>query len=314
MIQSELFIHPQPPFHFGFTAYSHGWVVLAPNAWDEQRQAVQRLQRLRSGSIVRLDITGSRSVEEPQINVQVRHVDPLAASDRAEIVAAVRHMFRADEDLSAFYSLCQARGGRWAKLAQGLGRLLRSPTLFEDICKTILTTNIQWGGTKRMVRELVEAFGEPYRDDSVHRDDEPDRMQKAFPTPEAIAAVPRDRFTESVRLGYRGPYVHELAVRVASGDLDLASFWTLDIPTPALKKKLLAIKGVGNYAAATLLMILGRYDELAVDTVFRRFVRQKYFGGERPSDDQARAVYDAWGKWKYLAYWFDIWEGFEEKL
>lgn len=305
MNQSRLVIRPAPPFHFGFTAYSHGWVVLAPNAWDGERKAVRRVQHLNSGQVVRVQVTGSPSVDEPCVDVEVDHALPLTETERAEILAAVRHMFRVDEDLSEFYALCVERGGRWAKLSGGLGRLLRSPTLFEDIVKTICTTNIQWGGTKRMVRKVVEAFGKPFADDPT---------QKAFPTPESIAAVSKETFVDAVRLGYRGPFVHELAVRVTSGDLDLNAFWRAGISTSDLKKQLLKIKGVGNYAAATLLMILGRYDELAVDTVFRQFVSKKYFDGGRPTDDEARAVYDSWGKWKYLAYWFDIWEGFEEKL
>ena len=60
-------------------------------------------------------------------------------------------------------------------------------------------------------------------------------------------------------------------------------------------------------------MLLGRYDELAVDTAFRRFVSRKYFGGQPPpSDAVAQAVYEDWGRWKYLAYWFDIWQGLDE--
>jgi hypothetical protein len=50
-----------------FTAYSHGWVVLAPNAWDEQRHAVQRVQRLDDGKVVHLDISGRVAPEEPEI-------------------------------------------------------------------------------------------------------------------------------------------------------------------------------------------------------------------------------------------------------
>jgi 3-methyladenine DNA glycosylase/8-oxoguanine DNA glycosylase len=101
---------------------------------------------------------------------------------------------------------------------------------------------------------------------------------------------------------------------VASGELDVEALPNANLPTPELRKRLLAIKGVGPYAAATLLMLLGRYDELAVDTVFRLFVSKRYFNGQRPSDAEARAVYDDWGRWKYLAYWFDIWEGLDEVL
>ena len=104
-----------------------------------------------------------------------------------------------------------------------------------------------------------------------------------------------------------------LAQRVATGDLDLEALRSSELPTTELKKRLLAIKGVGNYAAANMLMLLGRYDELAIDTVFRAFVGQKYFGGTYPTDKEAQAIYDEWGEWKYLAYWFDVWEHWSAK-
>ena len=121
-------------------------------------------------------------------------------------------------------------------------------------------------------------------------------------------------FGETVNLGYRAPYVHELATRVSSGALELEALAEADLPTPELEKELLTIKGVGPYAAATLLMLVGRYDELAVDSVFREFVSERYFGGDRPTDAEARAVYEPWGRWRYLAYWFDLWAGLDERL
>lgn len=298
-------ITPPSPFNFRYTAYSHGWVVLAPNSWDEERQAVQRVQRLSTGKVVLLDISGAGSLEGPEIAIQVSHSATLSQEERAEVVAAVGRMFRVDEDLTEFYALCKERGKPWVVLTAGLGRLLRSPTLFEDAVKTICTTNIQWGGTKRMVEGLVNNLGEPFPGDAAFR---------AFPTPQAIAAVPFETFQQATRLGYRGVYVHTLASRVASGALDLEAWRDVEIPTSELKKRLLSIKGVGPYAAATLLMLLGRYDELAIDTVFREFVSRRYFDGRRPSDQEAQAVYEDWGRWKYLAYWFDIWEGLEEEL
>ena len=37
--------------------------------------------------------------------------------------------------------------------------MVRSPTVFEDVVKTICTTNTSWGGTTRMVNALVEHLG-----------------------------------------------------------------------------------------------------------------------------------------------------------
>ena len=95
-----------------------------------------------------------------------------------------------------------------------------------------------------------------------------------------------------------------------TGDLDLEGLPTAGMPTAELKKKILGIKGIGNYAAATLLMLLGRYDTLGVDSVCRDFVKKKYFEGRVPSDTEIHAVYENWGEWRSLAYWFELWEGF----
>ena len=302
--QTTLAFAPAAPFHFADTAHSHGWVALAPNTWDSERAVMQRIHQLSSGRVVRLTLQ-SDDPSRPHFTATVHHDGELSTDEAQRIRDTVTHMFRLDEDLSDFYALCAERGGRWAAVTEGRGRLLRSPTVFEDVVKTICTTNIQWGGTKRMVQELVDAFGDPYPGDTRRR---------AFPIPETLATIPRGDFVDQVNLGYRAPYVHELAQRVTSGDLDLEALSGADQSITELKQTLLSIKGVGSYAAATLLMLLGRYDELAVDSVFRQFVSARYFDGESPSDADAKAVYDDWGQWKYLAYWFDLWEGPDESV
>jgi 3-methyladenine DNA glycosylase/8-oxoguanine DNA glycosylase len=302
--QTTLSFAPTGPFHFADTAHSHGWVTLAPNTWDPERAVMERVHRLPSGRVVLLTLC-SNDTSRPSFTATVHHDGDLSADERQNVRAAVAHMFRLDEDLSDFYALCAERGGRWAAVTEGRGRLLRSPTVFEDVVKTICTTNIQWSGTKRMVQQLVDAFGTSHPGDA-HR--------RAFPAPEALAATSRDAFAEAVSLGYRTSYVHELAQRVASGDLNLEALSGPDRPTAELKRTLHSIKGVGHYATATLLMLLGRYDELAVDSVFRQFVSARYFDGERPSDAAAKAIYDDWGEWKYLAYWFDLWNGPGESI
>ncbi|MBI9046718.1 MAG: hypothetical protein JEZ06_19670 [Anaerolineaceae bacterium] len=302
---TTLHLHPQAPFDFQITAYSHGWIALLPNIWDDDKKTFQRTEKLTGGQVVHINISGSESWQQPEIKLDIQHQNDLSPEDNQEILKKIRCMLRLNEDLSEFYALCRKKGPQWQKVTQGAGRLLRSPTLFEDIIKTICTTNIQWGGTKRMVNGLVEHLGAAF----------PGKPSlKAFPTADVIANSPPETFTEIVRFGYRGPYIHQLGRQVASGELDLDTFLQKDIPTPEIKKRLLAIKGIGNYAAATLLMILDRYDELAVDTVFREFVRKKYFNGEKVSDEKTCQVYQDWGQWKYLAYWFDIWQGLDETI
>ena len=108
--------------------------------------------------------------------------------------------------------------------------------------------------------------------------------------------------------------MRELAERVAGGELDLEGLRDRGQGTDEVRRVLLGIKGVGSYAAATLLMLLGRYDHLAVDSVYRAFVAQHYFDGRQVSDGEAEQVYASWGRWKYLGYWFDVWQGADEQV
>ena len=297
MISSHLHLSPTPPFDFAAAAFSHGWARLAPNAWDEAAGVLSRVERLDSSQAVDLRITGADDVQRPLVAIDVTSTTPLSAADRAEIEHKVGHMLRIDEDFSDFYALCAARGNRWAAIGGGLGRLLRSPTVWEDVVKTIATTNTQWSGTKAMTRAVCDALGEPFPSDPTRR---------AFPTPEAVAAAPPEALV-AARFGYRAPYVAELARRVVSGELDLEGLSHGNLPTPELRRVLLDIKGVGPYAAATLLMLLGRYDALGYDTVLPDFVSRRYFAGERRPERELLAVYDDWGPWRYLAYWFEMW-------
>ena len=46
----------------------------------------------------------------------------------------------------------------------GAGRLLRSPTVYEDLVKSICTTNCTWAVTKKMVAALVAGLGREAED------------------------------------------------------------------------------------------------------------------------------------------------------
>jgi hypothetical protein len=48
--------------------------------------------------------------------------------------------------------------------------------------------------------------------------------------------------------------------------------------------------------------------------VYRAFVSRRYFGGRLPSYREGEAVYAEWGRWKYLGYWFDLWQGLDEEV
>ncbi|MFL6246843.1 MAG: hypothetical protein ACJ74H_12510, partial [Thermoanaerobaculia bacterium] len=74
------------------------------------------------------------------------------------------------------------------------------------------------------------------------------------------------------------------------------------------------LPGIGPYGAAHLLAMDGRHDFIAVDSEFRRFVRETYHRGKRISDAAMLRRYNKWGRWKYLAYWSELWSSVADRL
>ena len=221
-----------------------------------------------------------------------------------QFIRDVRHILRLDDPLEDFYSLTDHEDRlKWVSRSRA-GRLIRSATVFEDLVKTLCTTNCSWALTKNMVRNLVHNLGEAA-----------DSGSSAFPTPEALASVSEKFYREEIRAGYRSPYFVELAEAVASGKIDPESWLTTDLPTSELKKEIKNIKGFGDYAADNLLKLLGRYHGLALDSWLRSQFYKKHNREKVCSDKKIERHYTKFGSWKGLAIWCDMTERwFDEKL
>ncbi len=283
----NLHLAARPPFSFSAVADSHGWRQLAPFRGDGE--TLSYVIRLASGRVTELHLSGAGD------GAVVSAADDFTSVEEDEIAATVTWMLGLDQDLSAFYEIAAHEPKLAAAAAGAKGRILRSPTLFEDVVKTILTTNTIWGSTKRMVANLVSLFGDPLPADSGLR---------AFPTPAQLAATDEETLRNAARLGYRAPYVLNLAQCVAAGQQDLEALRTSDLPTPELRKRLLSLKGVGPYAVANLLMLLGRYDAIPIDSWALKVVSDEWHEGARVGPAEVEAAFARWGQWKGLAYWF----------
>jgi N-glycosylase/DNA lyase len=219
----------------------------------------------------------------------------LNKTETARVFRDARHILRLDDDLAPFYLATAADPDfEWIG-KQGAGRMLRSPTVFEDLVKMICTTNCSWSLTEKMVTGLVENLGR-----------ESDDGRKSFPTAEAMASMPVKFYVDEVRSGYRAPYLKELADRVASGELNVETWLATDVPTADLVKQIKGVKGAGNYAAENLLKLLGRYDGLALDS----WTRAKFFkvrnNGRKANDKKIERYYSRFKEWRGLALWCDV--------
>jgi 3-methyladenine DNA glycosylase/8-oxoguanine DNA glycosylase len=282
----------KPPFSLHSTVRSHGWYQMAPFSYDDPSEKLGYTLQLSSGRVVDISISGQRD------GVAVSSKAVLLPAERAELKNRVQWMLGLERDFTPFYALAKKEPKLAHMEEKAQGRVLRSATLFEDVIKTILTTNTLWAATKRMNANLITQFGSPSPEDPA---------KIAFPTPAQLASTDEATLRAETRLGYRAPYVLGLAQSVNSGSLDLESLKTSDLPTLALRKELLAIKGVGGYAAANLLNLLGRYDFLPVDSWALKVVSLEWHEGKDITAKEVEDAFVRWGEWKGLAYWFWDW-------
>jgi 3-methyladenine DNA glycosylase/8-oxoguanine DNA glycosylase len=282
----------QPPFNFLSVVNSHGWSQLAPFSYDETTNTLCYILRLSNARVIELKMRGATD----GVSVET---EKLERAERKEVANKVTWMFGLDMDFSRFYAASRGEPKLALAKKRALGRVLRSPTLFEDVIKTILTTNTLWAATKNMTLKLVNEFGEPLAEDGT---------RKSFPTPEVIASSSPEVLKEKIRVGYRAPAIHQLAFRIASGTFDLEALKTSQLPTLELRKELLTINGVGPYAAANLLLIMGRYDFIPVDSWALKLVSHEWYRGKPISGKEVEKRFEEWGEFKGLAFWFWDWK------
>jgi 3-methyladenine DNA glycosylase/8-oxoguanine DNA glycosylase len=276
------------PVDFKRTLASHGVASLPPSRIDEQAWTLEVTLPVAAGArTVRVTEGGGRTAV-----VEILGRAPGTRS-REAILLALRHMFRLDEDLSAFYAAA-ADDPELAWVTTGAGRMLRGPTVFEDVVKTICTTNIAWGGTVRIVTAIVDTLGAG-APGGAH----------AFPAPAAMAAAGDDFYREVARAGYRGAYLRKLADDVASGVLDLEELNDPALPDAEVEERLLALPGVGPYAAAhVMLTSLGRYSRLVLDSWTRpTYARLR---GRKTSDKTIARQFRRYGDFAGLAFWLTL--------
>lgn len=281
-----------PQFAFLSTVLSHGWYQLAPFRLDRGGHALSRLHRLADGTLLQLTVTG---VPREGLLIELEgHRTELGARQRQEIAAAVRRVFQLDLDLTEFYEFTRRMDRyRWIE-RDGAGRLLRSPSVWEDLAKTLLTTNTNWASTRSMVRRLTGLAGQSLEGDHP------------FPTAAEVAALDPMALAQAVRAGYRSEYLHELAVRIAKGELKVETWDDPSIESKELFERVRSLRGFGPYAAGTLLKLLGHFDRLALDTATRSMFARVYNGGEPAEDDVIRRHYRRYGRWAGLLLWLDL--------
>jgi len=291
------------PFDLDRVVRSHGWYDLPPWDWDARRGVLARPLLLSGGRVVRAEVAAASGGLALRVVANGR---PNGA-EVAEARSKMRACLSLDEDLEPFRALVEELASRpeapalRRALTRGAGRLLRSPTVFEDAVKTLCTTNCSWGLTRAMVGNLVAALGRAGPGGS-----------RTFPSAEEMAGLPERFYRERMRAGYRAPFLRALARGAASGALDIESWRSPSIATEELADRIRSLPGFGPYATEHLLRLLGRHRGLALDSFSRRKIARLRGRRRQPPDRALARWFAPWGEWAGLAMWLEVtadWHG-----
>jgi 3-methyladenine DNA glycosylase/8-oxoguanine DNA glycosylase len=281
---------------------SYGYFLLEPNHWEPRTRVLSRILDLAEGP-VRLDVVqeasaGRRAAAGTPLSVKADR--GLAAKEKAEAARLLTRMLRLDEDVEEIRDFHRV-DSRWKR--SGRGRLMRSPTLFEDVIKTVTSCNVTWPSTVTMNRRLCEVVG----------------RGGAFPSPLHLARTRPATLRARCRVGYRDARMIELAELFSTppqrGGLDLD--WIQDPKTPddALLGTLLDLPGIGPYAAANIMQLLGRYHRLPLDTESVRHGKTvlAFKGSDKAVMKRVARHFAPFGRHAFRSYWFELWEFYEAK-
>jgi 3-methyladenine DNA glycosylase/8-oxoguanine DNA glycosylase len=283
------------------TIASHGLVELPPMFVEDDGRTLEVTFRVGEGRPRTVRISAGRP-GHGVVEVKGRRPGERQAD---AILAGVRHILRLDQDLSGFYGAA-AEDPHLSWACSGAGRMVRSPTVFEEVVKTICTTNCAWSATERMVGALVAHLGDPAAGAPAQGG-----RGRAFPTPEAMAGAGEDFYRDVVRAGYRGAYLRTLGSDVAAGALDLEVLGRAtpeDMTDDEIAERLLALPGVGPYAAAHIMMLLGRCSRLVLDS-WTRPTYSRLSGGRPVKDATIERRFRRYGDQAGLAFWLFLTRG-----
>jgi len=129
-------------------------------------------------------------------------------------------------------------------------------------------------------------------------------------TPAALLALTDAQMREAGLSRQKMSYLRDLATKVTSGELPIATLHELD--DEAVIEAIVKVKGLGRWSAEMFLMFrLRRPDVLPVDDLGIVNAIQRLYGlRKKPKPDRIRKIAEAWRPYRTVACWY-LWRSLE---
>jgi len=223
---------------------------------------------------------------DTELRATIHHDIPLEAEDKSFIRRQIVRMLRLDEDFSAFHTLCKSDEMLRFAARNRCGGLLRSPDAFEDVIKTVATTNCDWRNTKSMCEKLC----------ALDKDGN-------FPEPLTVLRFTERQLASKTKCGYRAKTIRAVARMTIEGKLPLDE-WASAGDFERIGEVLGEVWGIGPYALSHILVLLGDYSTIPVDSEIIKYLSKTHFNGRKISPKKAVEPYERYGNFRFLAFKF----------
>ena len=270
------------------TIHAHGWKYLAPFSWKDDAHTL-RFAVMVDESPIDIECRQSKS----DIQALISSHTALAAEQVDGIRVMIRRTLCLDIDTHRLLEKAEKVGPEFAKLIiNGAGRMLRSPTLWEDAAKTLFTTNCTWALTRKMCDAFCSEKLSPATPCGTY----------PFPLPKTIVEYSPEKLKRIVPVGYRAGYVTALA-HYFTADPCLCNLETDGLDYRSADGIVRNLKGFADYACAHLLVLAGYFDKIPIDTTVVSFLKENY-RVRKPHSFVVRH-YRKWGSDRWWGYKLD---------
>ena len=262
---------------------SHGWYALKPF------HAISNPPYL----LIVFDIPDGSGVLEVKTNAKNSHVTSISGSPDVCMTVA-RHCLSLDYDPCLIIKTAE-KDSKWKWVVDNrIGRFLRSPTLYEDCCKAVLSTNTTWQRTATMTAQLVDKHGLKIRN------------LRAFPSPKRLLRSSEGQLRSSIGCGYRARYL----INVAEAALDKPDFFGgvgfKNLTNKEFADRLYQIKGLGHVSVNYISMLYSKPNDFAVDSYVKRRIAELWGRSKVDNLDYLRRRYKRFGSYAPIIFWAEL--------
>jgi len=279
--QSNLIIKlKETNFSLRKTVLSHGWINLPPYRYNYENNILVRTEFI-SNNMVELFI----SQRDNCVKVKVKSEVKLDNFTKNEIKAKVQNILQLNIDLNEFCALTKNKSKNvFRYLNAGGGRFLTGISLFEDVVKTLLTTNTTWNQTVNMTENFICQFNRIKYQAS---------MICGFPTYCEFRRIKPKTIVKNLRFGYRNEYLENIINKF----LEMDGFVNDDKITTINELK--KVKGIGKYSIAHIKCLMGIFDEIPIDSEVIKYAKLKGIGH---NENEINEYYREYEQYAFLAY------------